>query len=200
MELYPSIPQLNWSFISTFKATQSHCYYNWHSWIIGFIFLCIKNSIFDLNLRQKLSEIWALIFKTKSGYANNWATLHWLLLAYSLSFLFTYKCLDRSYWFQSNTIIKIYIFPRPGTEPGTIHLKLQTSTPNIFDVPKPGPLLSFDKSNDEISLKKLFFLLQFLFFAQKNVFVYLKTIHFLGMNARNNVRAMRFSWIYPFIS
>ena len=33
----------------------------------------------------------------------------------------------------------------------------------------------------------------------QTTFVYLKTLHFLGMHAINNVRAMGFSWIFPFI-
>ena len=46
---------LKYLFIDTYKATHSHCDYNRHCSIIGLYYSCIKNSIFNLNLRQKTS-------------------------------------------------------------------------------------------------------------------------------------------------
>ena len=81
MEFYPSIPQLKWLFIPTYKATSHSLWLQlWSLLIIGLYYLWIKNSLFDLTQDSKPDGICAWISRTKSGYANHWATLHWLKL------------------------------------------------------------------------------------------------------------------------
>ena len=51
-DFYPSILQLKWLFNTTYKTVHSHCDYNQQRSIICSYYLCIKNSIFDYNLRH----------------------------------------------------------------------------------------------------------------------------------------------------
>ena len=67
---------LKYLFIDTYKATLSHCDYNRRPSIIG-LYHSFKPYI-DLNLSSRPAGIWTWNSKTQSGFANHWATLHWL--------------------------------------------------------------------------------------------------------------------------
>ena len=56
MEFYPSILQLKWLFVTTYKAIHSHCDFNQCCSMISLYFLCIKKSIFNVNSRQQTSR------------------------------------------------------------------------------------------------------------------------------------------------